>query len=83
MPDPFPIPQFRFECEKNLAKKVLIESDRKYMVQTLSTVLMTYEQQPSLSDCGKVAKSLMAKYQFLDDDDGGGEVSIIIENIMA
>lgn len=45
------------------------------MVQTLSTMLMTFKQKPSLSDCGKVAKALVTKFAFLKDDEGDGEVS--------
>ena len=45
------------------------------MVQTLATMLMTYNQKPSLNDCGKVAKALVTKFKFLKDDEGDGEVS--------
>ena len=36
-------------------------ADRKYMVQTLATVLMTYVQRPSLQRCGSVAKEHLQK----------------------
>ena len=47
------------------------------MVQTLATMLMTYVQRPSLQQCGIVAKALIGKYEFLRDDEGDGEVSIL------
>ena len=59
---------------KNLGKKVLLDSDRKYIVQTVATVLMTYVSRPSLDCCSTVAKSLITKYPFLKDADGDGEV---------
>lgn len=74
LPEPFPIPLFRKSTEDNLAKKLLLDGDRKYIVQTLATVLMTHKQRPSLSDCGAVAKSLVKKFSFLSDFEGDGEV---------
>lgn len=53
---------------------MLTESDRKYIVQTLSTMLMTYAQCPSLHECGIVAQSLVGKYSFLKGEDEDGEV---------
>ena len=45
------------------------------MVQTLSTMLMTHSQRPSLHECGIVAHSLVDKYSFLkDEDEEDGEV---------
>ena len=45
------------------------------MVQTLSTMLMTHSQRPSLHECGTVAHSLVDKYSFLkDEDEEDGEV---------
>ena len=38
LPKPFPIPVFRGATEANLEKKLLVDTDRKYMVQVLSTV---------------------------------------------
>lgn len=35
---------------------------------------MTYVPKPSLSECSKVAKALIAKYPFLNDGIGDGEV---------
>ena len=62
----------------NLGKKVLLDSDRKYIVQTLATVLMTYVPRPSLDCCSTAAKSLITKYPVLKDADGDGEVQIYI-----
>ena len=71
---PFPIPKFRDGTEKNLEKELLIDTDRKYIVQTLATMLMVHVQRPTLSECGVVAKELIAKYGFLKDEEGEGEV---------
>ena len=76
LPQPFPIPKFRQSTEKNLHDNTLIDSDRKYVVQTLATMLMTHIQRPSLQQCGIVAKALVGKYNFLKDDEGDGEVSM-------
>ena len=54
----------------NFQQQVLTDSDRKYVVQTLATMLMTYVQRPSLNDCGVVAKSLLQTYHFLKDNTG-------------
>ncbi len=75
VPQPFPIPKFRPKTEEYLQNKILTDTDRKYVVQTLATVLMTHVQQPSLKDCGLVAKALVGKCEFLRDDEGDGEVS--------
>ena len=37
----FPIPSFRSSTENNLLKCTFTDADRKYIVQTLSTMLMT------------------------------------------
>lgn len=71
---PFNIPKFRASTEANLANQLLTDTDRKYDVQTLATVLMTQVQKPSMKDCGVVAKSLIAAHPFLKDDEGDGEV---------
>ena len=60
--------------EENLANKLLTDTDRKYVVQTLATVLMTQIQRPSMKDCQVVAQSLIAAHPFLKDDEGDGEV---------
>lgn len=65
---------FRASTEKNLAKRILLDTDRKYMVQTITTVLNTYVQNPGLNCCLGVAKSVIAKYSFLKDNDGSAEV---------
>ena len=74
VPDPFPIPVFRQSTERNLANKQLLDTDRKYICQTLATMLMTYDQRPSLSTCLIVARSLVVRYEFLQDNDGTAEV---------
>ena len=54
---------------------MLIDGDRRYIVQTLATVLMTHIQRPSLSHCDSVAKSLISVHNFLKDEEGDdGEV---------
>ena len=75
LPDPFPIPKFRSATEENFKSRVLTDSDRKYVVQTLATMLMTHEPKPSLKQCGAVAKTLIGKHDFLKDCEGDGEVS--------
>lgn len=75
LPNPFPIPTFRLGTEKNFQNKILTDSDRKYVVQTLATVYMTFTQKVSLKDCSTVAKALIDKYEFLRDTEGDGEVS--------
>ena len=67
LPKPFPIPRFRQSTESNFQKKILTDTDRKYVVQTLSTILMTYTQKVSMFHCTTVAKALIAKYDFLKD----------------
>ena len=76
LPHPFPIPAFRKSAQNDLdSGEALTSTDRKYVTQTLATLLLTYCQQPSLSQCGEVAKALISKYAFLKDDEGDGEVS--------
>ncbi len=75
LPNPFPIPTFRIKTEENFKQNILTDSDRRYAVQTLATMLMTHVQRPTLSDCDIVAKSLVAKYGFLTDNEGSGQVS--------
>ena len=70
VPSPFPIPTFR-QSMKNLEKGLLITPDRRYIVQTIATVLMIYVQWPSLDCCNDVAKSVIDKYPFLKDTVGG------------
>lgn len=63
--------------EKNFQDKVLTDTDRKYVVQTLATMIMTYTQKPTFNDCKIVARSLVNKYNFLTDMEGDGEVSYL------
>ena len=70
------MPKFRASTEENLSKRVLTDSDRKYMVQTLATMLMSYVSDPSLKHCGVAAKALISKFEFLKDGEGDGEVGI-------
>lgn len=72
--EPFKIPKFREETEESLKEEVLTDGDRRYMVQTLATVLMTLVQRPSLADCEVVAQTLIEKFRFLNDDEGDSEV---------
>ena len=76
LPKPFPIPKFRSRTDANLQNKVLTDTDRKHVIQTLATILMTHVQRPSLKQCGVVAKALVDTYHFLKDDEGDGEVSV-------
>lgn len=76
LPNPYPVPIFRSSTEVNLGKDILIDPDRKYMVQTLATMLMSYVQRPSLKDCLVVAKALHAKFKFLGDE--SSEVKLLI-----
>ncbi|XP_065893460.1 uncharacterized protein [Dysidea avara] len=69
VPSPFPIPAFRHSTEAHLKKGGILETDRKYMVQTLATLLMTYKSRPSLKDCQIVSKSLHQKFKNLGDED--------------
>jgi len=76
LPNPFPIPTFRHSTEMHLQKKGGIQdSDRKYIVQTLATILMTYRSRPSLKDCQLVSKSLHKKFKGLGDE--SSEVSLL------
>ena len=74
MPWPFPIPTFRLATETNLERKVLTDKDRKYIVRTLSTILMTYVQKPTIHDCEIAATSLVERWDFLADGEGDGQV---------
>ena len=60
---------FRKSTEENLSKRILTEKDRKYMVQTLATVLMTEVPRPTTKDCNVVSKALHAKFTFLGGDE--------------
>jgi len=80
MQNPFPIPTFRKITEDNLKKRVLTDPDRKYMVQTLATLLMADVRNPTMSDCLHVTKALHDKFRFLGKD-GSSEVIIITQNV--
>lgn len=67
LPSPFPVPTFRSSTEANLESEVLTEPDRKYIVQTLATMLMSYVQRPSLKQCLVVSRALHGKFGFLGD----------------
>ena len=47
----FTIHQLRISMETNLANKILTDTDRKYVAQTLATVLMIQIQRASIKDC--------------------------------
>ena len=67
--DPFLIPAFCYATENNLQQGILKDSDRRYMVQTLATLLMSHVPKPSISDCLIVCKALHAKFPFLKEDE--------------
>jgi hypothetical protein len=68
LPNPFPIPLFRASTETNLLNEVLTDGDRKYMVQTLTVMLMSMVQRPSLRHCLIVSQAVHKKYPFLGDE---------------
>ena len=82
LPSPFPVPAFRRSTTKNLEKDVLTDPDRRYMVQTIATVLMTYVQRPSLDHCNAVANSVVDKYPFLKDSIEGQVRYYTIETVV-
>ena len=59
------VSQVQISTETNLSKKILTDPDRKYIVQILATMLMTYVQKPSIQDCLDVSCALLAKHKFL------------------
>ena len=63
---PFPVPDF---CTQTEAGKILTESDRKYIVQTLATLLTTYVPRPSIQNCKKVARAFLDKHTFISSKD--------------
>ena len=76
---PFPIPSFRSSTENNLAKGLLIDIDRKYMVQTLATMLMTFVPKPSLRHCQVVSQSLHGKFSFSGDESSEVNYFVVCE----
>ena len=59
------------------------DKERKYIVRTLATVLMSYVDHPRMSDCAIVAKALIVKFPFLADTVGKPHVSVITNNFHA
>ena len=60
---------------KNLRDKSITDQDRKYIVRTLATVVMSFTPHPTMDECGVAAKALVAKYPFLADSLGKSHVS--------
>ena len=65
----FHVPVFRSATEKNLKESISTDQDRKYIVRTLATILMSHVPSPKMGDCAIAAKALVAKYPFLGDTD--------------
>ena len=65
LPDPFVIPEFRHATENSLERGILKDNDRRYMVRTLATLLMSHIPSPSVNQCMVVAKALHEKFPFL------------------
>lgn len=72
LPKPFPIPRFRQSTENNFQNKILTDTDRKYVVQTV------YHTDDIHTEGVHVAKALIAKYEFLKDTEGDGEVCVFV-----
>lgn len=64
IPDPFPIPIFKEETQNNLERGCYTNEDRLYMVRTLSTMLCTYVQKPTIKDCEIPSQAIADKYPF-------------------
>ena len=64
IPDPFPIPIFKEETQNNLKKGCCTNEDCPYMVRTLSTILCTYVQKPTIKDCKIPSQAIADKYTF-------------------
>lgn len=67
----FVLPIFRPETVKNLQAERSTERDRRYIVRTLSTMLLATKPKPSLQDCCVPAQALVQKYPFLADASDG------------
>lgn len=65
VPEPFPIPQFCDETQKNLDIGKFTEQDKNYMVRTFATMLCTFVTRPRTVDCEIPARALVTKYPFL------------------
>uniref|UniRef100_A0A1X7V755 Uncharacterized protein n=1 Tax=Amphimedon queenslandica TaxID=400682 RepID=A0A1X7V755_AMPQE len=61
----FEIPIFRHETQKNLKFEILTERDRRYIIRTLATMLLSTVPHPSMSDCAIPAKALIQSYPLL------------------
>ena len=59
------IPEFRHATENSLERGISKDNDRRYMVQTLATLLMSHIPSPSVNHCIVVAKALHEKFLFL------------------
>lgn len=55
---------------ENFSNRVLTDSDRKDVVCTLATMLMTYVPKPSQKQCRIVARRHTEEHNFLKDEDG-------------
>lgn len=66
---------FRPETQKNLQAERLIDQDRRYIVRTVSTMLLSSISRPTIDDCANPAKALVAKYPFLADATEDGRTS--------
>ena len=83
MLESFRVPTFRSATEKSLQNKTITDKERKYIVRTLATVLMSYVDHPRMSDCAIVTKALIAKFPFLADTVGKPHESVITNNFHA
>lgn len=61
------MPIFRQETRKNLNVEILTERDRRYIVRTLATMLVSSVPSPTLNDCAVPAKAFIQAYPFLAD----------------
>ena len=71
----FPMPKFRPATEKNLRAKLIVDKDRKYIIRTMATIVMSFIDRPTMADCAVAAKALVTKYPFLQDRHGKPHVS--------
>ena len=69
------MPIFHPETQKNLAAERLTERDRRYIVRTVSTMLLSSNPCPSMSDCAIPAKAIIKAYPFLADTSDDGKES--------
>ena len=57
---------------KNFKVEILTDMDRRYIVHTLATMLMSSVPVPTLHDSAVPAKALIKAYPFLADTSPGG-----------